>query len=79
MSLSTDNSLAATRIRKEGLLEVQNLIEDAIDMVKTKPGDAIALLVGGGSIIVGDKLKGISNVIKPDFSNVANAVGAAVC
>lgn len=65
-------------VKTGGLSNIRNIVEEAIDLVKTKPGDAVALLVGGGSIIVSDELKGISKVIKPGFSNVANAVGAAV-
>jgi hypothetical protein len=50
-----------------------------IDLVKTKQGDAKVILVGGGSIIVGDQIAGVSDIIRPKFFEVANAVGAAVC
>ncbi len=35
-------------------------------------------LTGGGSIIVPEKLKGISNVIRPPHYTAANAIGAAL-
>lgn len=36
------------------------------------------LLVGGGGIIAPDKLSGVSQIIRPPFFDVANAVGAAM-
>ena len=46
--------------------------------MKTSPEDVTVLLVGGGSIIVPDKLSGVANIIRPPFFGVANAVGAAM-
>ena len=61
-----------------GLKESLRILEEAIDLVKTKQGDAKLILVGGGSIIVGDHITGVGEVIKPEYFEVANAVGAAV-
>jgi len=36
------------------------------------------LLVGGGAIVAPDELIGASRVIKPEYSGVANAIGAAI-
>lgn len=36
------------------------------------------ILVGGGSIIVTDKIAGVGQIIKPEYHQVANAVGAAI-
>jgi hypothetical protein len=46
--------------------------------VKTKQGDAKVILVGGGSIVVGEHIAGVGEIIRPKFFEVANAVGAAV-
>ena len=35
-------------------------------------------LVGGGSILLGDRLAGASEVLRPENSGVANAIGAAI-
>jgi hypothetical protein len=54
-------------------------LEEAIDLVKTRQGNAKVILVGGGSIIVGDHIAGVAEIIRPKYFEVANAVGAAVC
>lgn len=57
---------------------VRHKLEKIIDTMKTAPEDIPVLLVGGGAVIAPDKLKGASKVIKPRWSEVANAVGAAI-
>jgi hypothetical protein len=70
--------LIAPELKKSGLAEISRAVEDAIDLVKTKQGDARVVLVGGGSIIINEHIAGISEVIRPKYLEVANAVGAAV-
>ncbi|PMD24057.1 hypothetical protein NA56DRAFT_567411 [Hyaloscypha hepaticicola] len=65
-------------IKTSGLCEISRALEEAIDQVKTKQGDAQVILVGGGSIIVGDQIAGVSKIIAPKYFEVANAVGAAI-
>lgn len=65
-------------VRSSGLREISRALEEAIDVVKTKQGDAKVILVGGGSIIIPGKIAGVSEVIRPKYLEVANAVGAAV-
>lgn len=60
------------------MLEVTRVLEEAIDLVKTKQGDAKVILVGGGSIIIGQNVAGVGELIRPKYLEVANAVGAAV-
>ena len=36
------------------------------------------VLVGGGSILVGDSLSGAAEVLRPEHGGVANAIGAAI-
>ncbi|KAM0452132.1 hypothetical protein ACHAPV_009651 [Trichoderma viride] len=57
---------------------VKNKIEKAIDKMKTSPEDIPVLLVGGGAILSPDQLKGASRVLKPEWAQVANAIGAAM-
>jgi N-methylhydantoinase A/oxoprolinase/acetone carboxylase beta subunit len=56
---------------------VKKMLERAIDMMKTSADDIPVLLVGGGAIIAPDELSGASRVVKPEWSGVANAIGAA--
>ncbi len=53
-------------------------VESAIDQLKTSATDIPVVLVGGGSVLVGEQLRGASEVIKPDHGGVANAIGAAI-
>jgi len=46
--------------------------------VKTAKGDRTLIAVGGGSILIPDRLPGISEVIRPETFDAANAVGAAI-
>lgn len=78
--LSNDRteSLVPHSIKKSGLSEIARSLESAIDLVKTKQGDAKVILVGGGSIVIADKIAGVGQIIRPKYLEVANAVGAAV-
>ncbi|KAI4648161.1 hypothetical protein J4E93_004572 [Alternaria ventricosa] len=58
--------------------ETTKMLETIIDKMKTSPDDLPVLLVGGGAVIAPDELKGASRVIKPQWSGVANAIGAAM-
>jgi hypothetical protein len=65
-------------VKAAGLAEINRAVEEAIDLVKTKQGDVRAILVGGGSIIIGDEIAGVGELVRPNHLEVANAVGAAV-
>ncbi|RNB81209.1 hydantoinase/oxoprolinase family protein [Brevibacillus fluminis] len=54
------------------------LVEEAIDKMKTSADPVPAILVGGGSIILPDKLAGVSEVIRPANFDVANAIGVTI-
>lgn len=58
--------------------KVKTMLEKAVDTMKTSPEDLPVLLVGGGAVIAPDELIGASRVIKPKYSGVANAIGAAI-
>ncbi|GJN82616.1 hypothetical protein PLIIFM63780_006158 [Purpureocillium lilacinum] len=57
---------------------VRAKLEKIVDKMKTSPGDVPVLLVGGGAVIAPDELTGASRVLKPKWSQVANAIGAAI-
>ncbi|MBE0069779.1 hydantoinase/oxoprolinase N-terminal domain-containing protein [Thermoanaerobacterium thermosaccharolyticum] len=63
---------------EKAYIKMQNMIEDAIDKIKTTKQPQPLILVGGGSILVGDKINGASQIIRPQSFGVANALGAAI-
>jgi N-methylhydantoinase A/oxoprolinase/acetone carboxylase beta subunit len=54
------------------------MIEEAVDRMKTEAGDVRLLAVGGGSFLIPDRVEGCSEVIRVEHHAVANAVGAAI-
>jgi N-methylhydantoinase A/oxoprolinase/acetone carboxylase beta subunit len=57
---------------------MMEMIEEGIDRMKTSHEDVPVILVGGGSILVSSKLKGVSEVYRPENFDAANAIGAAL-
>jgi len=57
---------------------IKEMVEEAIDRMKTGPDPVPVIMVGGGSILVGDALEGASEVIRPPHFAAANAIGAAI-
>ena len=57
---------------------IRTLVEDAIDAMKVSSDDVDVILVGGGSIILPEKLAGAANVVKPEHFGCANAIGSAI-
>lgn len=72
------HNLVGPSIKSSALREISRALEEAIDRVKTKQGNVKVILVGGGSIIVGNHIAGVGEIIRPKYFEVANAVGAAV-
>src|SRR5262249_57373256 len=62
----------------EALARSDFMLAEAIDRVKTSKEDRALVAVGGGSILVPDRIPGISEVIRPEHWDTANAVGAAI-
>jgi N-methylhydantoinase A/oxoprolinase/acetone carboxylase beta subunit len=70
-------SLAATTV-SAALEEIARMIERAVDKIKTSAEPCPVVLVGGGTILVGDAIAGASELVKPAHAQVANAIGAAI-
>lgn len=76
-----DASLADSiplEVAKKAMSEIGNLIEDSVDAMKVSNADVELVLVGGGSIILPDKIAGASKVVKPAHFGCANAIGSAI-
>ncbi|MEM7111793.1 MAG: hydantoinase/oxoprolinase family protein [Chloroflexota bacterium] len=65
-------------ILAEAVGKMRGMVETAVDRMKTSTDPVPVVLVGGGSILVGDVLAGVSQLIRPNHYAVANAVGAAL-
>ena len=71
-------TLPALRLLEAASRAADGELADAIDRVKTAKGDLTLIAVGGGSILIPDELPGVSEVIRPDHFDAANAIGAAI-
>jgi len=61
-----------------GLAAADQAIAEGIDRVKVTGGELPLVAVGGGSVLLPDRIPGISEVLHPDHFDVANAIGAAI-
>lgn len=57
---------------------IRQRVEYAIDRMKTSPEPVPIAVVGGGSILLTDRIDGAASVEKPEHFEVANAIGAAI-
>ena len=60
------------------LANARRQIEDAVDRMKTGAGNVPLVAVGGGAMLVPDRLAGVSDIIHVKDGDCANAVGAAI-
>jgi N-methylhydantoinase A/oxoprolinase/acetone carboxylase beta subunit len=63
---------------ERGLALVRRTVADTVDRMKTSPDPVPVVVVGGGSVLLGDELPGASELVKPEHFAVANAIGAAI-
>ena len=63
---------------RRGIELIQERLAELVDRVKTSPDPVPVVIVGGGSILLGDRLEGASEILMPDHFAVANAIGAAI-
>nr|WP_276582134.1 hydantoinase/oxoprolinase family protein [Cellulomonas sp. RIT-PI-Y] len=61
-----------------GLSAADEAIAEAVDMVTMGRTEHPLVAVGGGAFLVPDQVPGVAAVLRPDFGQVANAVGAAI-
>lgn len=61
-----------------GLGFIDEAVARQIDRMKTSPEDIPVVAVGGGSIILADRLPGVAVIRRPSNYGVANAIGAAI-
>jgi N-methylhydantoinase A/oxoprolinase/acetone carboxylase beta subunit len=66
------------RMLARALAQADTMLADAIDRMKTSRDDRPLVAVGGGSILIPDRIPGVSEVIRPEHFDTANAVGAAI-
>lgn len=57
---------------------ITTMVEEVIDKIKTTAEEIPVIIVGGGSILLPEELKGTSEVVRPENFDVANAIGAAI-
>jgi N-methylhydantoinase A/oxoprolinase/acetone carboxylase beta subunit len=62
----------------QALSRIQEMVEVAVDRMKTSAEPIPVIIVGGGSILVKESVRGASALIKPPHFAVANAIGAAI-
>jgi N-methylhydantoinase A/oxoprolinase/acetone carboxylase beta subunit len=68
-----DNETARLAVQR-----MKAMAEEVIDKMKTTAANMPVVLVGGGSILLPQRLIGASDVLRPDNFDVANAIGAAI-
>lgn len=76
-----DKSLVANipeETAKKALLVIMELVENSIDAMKISSDDVDVILVGGGSVILPESLKGAKTVQMPNHFGTANAIGSAI-
>ena len=63
---------------ERALRRIEERIAEVVDRMKTSRDPIPVIVVGGGSMLLGDTLPGASELIKPPHFAVANAIGAAI-
>ncbi len=67
-----------TEMIRQSIVKIREIVEGVIDRMKTTAEDLPVVIVGGGSILLPQTLKGASEVYRPENFDVANAIGAAI-
>lgn len=76
-----DKSLVSdikSNVREAASACMNRLVAEAVDKMKTSSEPIPAVLVGGGSVLIREMPPGISELIRPEYAGVANAIGAAI-
>jgi N-methylhydantoinase A/oxoprolinase/acetone carboxylase beta subunit len=62
----------------EGINTIQRMLDQGIDKMKPSSKPMPVILVGGGAVLVTQKLSAAAETLCPEHSGVANAIGAAI-
>lgn len=57
---------------------IQEMLEESVDRVKVNAQDISVVVVGGGSMLFPDDMKGVAKIIRPEHYEVANAIGVGI-
>ena len=68
-----DSGLVATTLD-----EIHRMVDVAVDRMRLSAAPIPVILVGGGAILICRPIQGASEIVKPNYSVVANPVGAAI-
>jgi len=60
------------------LARIEEMIDEAVDRMKTTADPIPVVVVGGGSVLLGETLPSASRLVRPEHFAVANAIGAAI-
>jgi N-methylhydantoinase A/oxoprolinase/acetone carboxylase beta subunit len=63
---------------RRGLERIAADVAEVVDRMRTSPEPLPVVIVGGGSVLVPDRLPGFDEVHRPGHFAVANAIGAAI-
>jgi N-methylhydantoinase A/oxoprolinase/acetone carboxylase beta subunit len=66
------------RVVSNGLQTIQKMLNEGIERMMPSSEPLPVVLVGGGAILVSEKLEAASEMLIPEHSGVANAIGAAI-
>jgi N-methylhydantoinase A/oxoprolinase/acetone carboxylase beta subunit len=69
--------LEATAVERV-LARIEEMIDEAVDRMKTTADPIPVVVVGGGSVLLGEELPSASRLVRPEHFAVANAIGAAI-
>ncbi|MCS7050548.1 MAG: hydantoinase/oxoprolinase family protein [Thermomicrobium sp.] len=63
---------------QRAIATIDRQLTDLVDRLKTSAQPVPVIVVGGGSVLVPERVEGASEIIRPRHAAVANAVGAAI-
>ena len=62
----------------KGIETIQRMLDENIEKMKPSSKPLPVVLVGGGAVLVTQNLDAASEMVRPEYSGVANAIGAAI-
>ncbi|MBB5076534.1 hydantoinase/oxoprolinase N-terminal domain-containing protein [Nonomuraea endophytica] len=73
-----DEHAGAAEMLAGSLVIADEMVADAVDRMSLGRADRPLVAVGGGAFLLAGRIPGVSQVIRPEHAEVANAVGAAI-